>query len=185
MPSILKPKPNQIPQVPRRGTSILQHPAPGTPAAKPSPLTIGQNQENFSKELHPLPPVHLDPSEVTPERLAKTFLDTYENTRRATLSNRQDPSSSPSYVRGVAFENSGTTAAVVTRVIRHGLGRPHTGLDACRTQLSQVPTDATQAPSHPWEIPNQNGEDPGLYATVQTVVPPGMTITHDLKLFGD
>ena len=158
-------------------TSILQ-PAPN-PATKAAALF---QSTPFSKELHPLPPVHLTRDDTTGERLPKTLMDMHEQFRRATMASRQNPASAPCHARGIVFQNQSANAAVVTMTFRHALGRPHTGLHVCRTQVTGAPTTGL---SMPYEVPNPAGVVESQYVTVATMVPANTTITHDLLLWGD
>jgi hypothetical protein len=93
---------------------------------------VGSKDTAFSNELQPVPPLHLDPQEITPENLQKQFMDAYETLRRATLPMRQNPASAPSHSRGI--QCTGTPAQPQIILVPHALGRPYTGAHPVRNQ---------------------------------------------------
>jgi hypothetical protein len=157
----------------KRQTSILNNAPAGQTPTKQTALHAAPK---FSNELHPLPPVHLTQDDVRPDRLIKTLMDLHESIRQATVSMRQDPESAPSYVRNVLFTNNTANSAPVTVIFRHGLGRNHTSLHACRSR---------NAAYAGYEAPLPEGYDPTQYAAVTAQVPPNTTAIHDFKLAGD
>lgn len=164
----------------KRGTTIQTHPS-SAPAPQQAKTQFVPTVSNLTKELHPLPVVHLNTEELEPKQLQKQMLDLYEATRVATLAMRQDPESSPNYVRGIKFENPDpNNAQYITQTIKHSLGRPVTGVTCCRAQNIHY---------QGFEVPNPNGEDPSQYVTIRQLIPAGATGTlaaiHDLKLIGD
>lgn len=163
----------------KRGTTILQHPSSLPPMQKP--VGVVPAVQNVSKEIHPLPPVHLNPQESSPEQLQKQMLDLYEMTRVATLPMRQDPEAAPCIVRGIHFDNSDpNNAQYVTQTIKHTLGRPVTGVTACM---------ARNVHYQGFVVPNPNGEDENHYVSVRQQIPAGATgplaAIHDLRLTAD
>jgi hypothetical protein len=118
-------------------TSILNATSPTTPRTTGF---VGSKETTFSNELHPVPPLHLDAQEPTPERLQKQFMDAFETLRRATLPMRQNPASAPCHSRGV--QATGTPTAPQILLVPHALGRPHTGAHV--TQHTGTPFSGTE-----------------------------------------
>lgn len=169
-----------ITSIPKRGTTIITHPSSVVNTTQ-KPIVVPSTQTNFTKEIHPLPVVHLNPEEATPQALQKQMLDLYESTRIATLPMRQNPMSAPCIVRGIKFENPDpNNAQYITQTIRHTLGRPVTGVTSVRAQNIHY---------QGFEIPNPNGEDPNQYVTIKQLIPAGavgnLAAIHDLSVTGD
>jgi hypothetical protein len=171
-----------IKQIPKRATTILTMPNPGTAPSKTTGHSVGSVDDFGAKELHPLPPIHLNPDEnLSPKDLQKQILDIYESVRRATMGMRQNPESAPAYVRNVQFAapaspNANVTSVPVTVTFRHGLGRaPANGVTCIHSE---------GAPFQGIYVPPVGPEDydPTQYARVTTNVPPGTTATHHFKL---
>jgi hypothetical protein len=157
-----------VPIAPRTspGTTILDLKSP------PSKTTSISSQTGISRELHPLPPVHVTPEQVAdPTSLARTLTDMHENIRKATLSARQDPKSAPCYVRNVAFKNTSANVASISVTIPHTLSRPHTILHVTRSQGAAYNGFESNASN--------------THVTITTTVPPGVTALHDFTLAGD
>jgi hypothetical protein len=118
-------------------TSILNAASPTAPRTTGF---VGSKEAAFSNELHPVPPLHLDAQESTPERLQKQFMDAFETLRRATLPMRQNPASAPCHSRGVISRGTPTSPQIL--LVPHALGRPHTGAHV--TQHTGTPFSGTE-----------------------------------------
>ena len=163
----------------KRATTVTTHSAP--PGSGFGPARVS-NLPSAQKELHPLPPVHLDAQDVTPEGLQKRLLDLYESVRVATQPMRQNPESAAAYERRVAFTNRSNAAANVTVTFRHSLGQaPTNGVTPYHSEVAAF-SGYTMTDPNTGAIVNPNGEDPDHYVTVTTSVPAGMTAYHSFKL---
>jgi len=123
------PIPTPIKPLERKATSILTPPAANQTPGQSNSTT----RQQFSRELQPLPPIHLDPQEVDkPERLAKVLMDIHEMHRRASLPMRQDPGAMPAYTRSVTTTATPANPQIIQ--VPHSLGRAYTGAHVVRHQ---------------------------------------------------
>lgn len=158
---------------PKRSVTVTDHSAIPTSRA---PVQIG-NVPSTQKDLHPLPQVHLDAQDVTPQGLQKKFMDMYEAFRTRTDAMAKNPLTAPAYEKRIQFTNSGTAAAFITQTFKHSLGRAPTHAVTC--------IHSEGAPYQGFTVANPNGEDPAQFQTVTALVPAGTTAFHSFMLSAD
>lgn len=153
----------------RRSVTITDHQSSTTSFG---PAKVG-NLPSSQKDLHPLPAVHLDAQDVTPQGLQKKFMDVYEALRTRTDAMAKNPDTAPAFERRIAFTNSNNHSARVTVTFPHSLGRAPVWVTCNHSE---------NAFYQGFSVPNPNGEDPATHHTIACQVPANTTAYHSFKL---